>query len=50
MHAGKVSSCPEGLFFVEDDVGVTQSFELFFDDILIGCRYAGTVVVSSTPV
>ena len=24
-------------FFLEADVGVTQSFELFFDDVLIGC-------------
>ena len=29
-------------FFLEaDDVGVTQSFELFFDAVLIGCRVRG---------
>ena len=28
-------------FFLEADVGVTQSFELFFDGILIGCRIRG---------
>ena len=25
-------------FFLEADVGVTQSFEFFLEDILIGCR------------
>ena len=28
-------------FFLEADVGVTQSFEVFFDDILIGCGVRG---------
>ena len=44
--------CFENLtfFFLQaDDVCVIQSFELFFDAILIGCRVRGIVVVSSTP-